>query len=71
MAGARMKSPVVFTGGVALIPGMKNALSKVLNHSICVAENPQMTGAFGAAIIAAEQGSIINRERSHCPMAVH
>ena len=70
MAGARMKSPIVFTGGVALIPGMKNALSKVLNHSIRVAENPQMTGAFGAAIIAAEQRSIINRERSHCMMAV-
>jgi predicted CoA-substrate-specific enzyme activase len=71
MAGARIKSPIVFTGGVALIPGMKNALSKALNHSIRVAENPQMTGAFGAAIIAAEQRSIINRERSHCRMAVH
>ena len=71
MAGPRMKNPIVFTGGVALIPGMKNALSKVLQHSIWVAANPQMTGAFGAAIIAAEQRSMINRERSHCMMAVH
>ena len=71
MAGARITGPIVFTGGVALIPGMKNALSKVLNHSIRVAENPQMTGAFGAAIIAAEQRSIINRERNHCMTAVH
>jgi (R)-2-hydroxyacyl-CoA dehydratese activating ATPase len=70
MAAARLKSPVVFTGGTALIPGMKNALSKVLNHSISVAENPQMTGAYGAALIAAEQKSRINRERSHCLMAV-
>jgi activator of 2-hydroxyglutaryl-CoA dehydratase len=50
---------------------MENALSKVLNHSIRVAENPQMTGALGAAIIAAEQRSTINTERSHCLMAVH
>jgi len=71
MAGARIQSPIVFTGGVALIPGMKNALSKALNHPIRVAENPQMTGAFGAAMIAAEQRSIISRERSHSRMAVH
>lgn len=55
MAAARVKSPIVFTGGVALVPGMGNALSKVLNHSIRVAENPQMTGVHGAAFIAAEQ----------------
>jgi predicted CoA-substrate-specific enzyme activase len=71
VAGAGIKSPIVFTGGVALIPGMKNALSKVLNHSIRVAGNPQMTGAFGAALIAAGRGSIINRERSHSMIAVH
>jgi len=71
MAAARMKSPLVFTGGVALIPGMKNALSRVLNHSIRVAENPQMTGAFGAAIIAAEQRSIINSGLCNCMVAVH
>lgn len=71
MAGARLQSPIVFTGGVALIPGMKNALSKILNHSISVAENPQMTGAFGAAIITAERGSTISRGRSHCMTAVH
>jgi len=71
MVGARITSPIVFTGGVALIPGMKATLSNVLNHSIRVAETPQMTGAFGAAIIAAEQRSIINKKRSHYMMAVH
>jgi predicted CoA-substrate-specific enzyme activase len=71
MAGARMKSPIVFTGGVALIPGMVKALSEALNHSIRVAENPQMTWAFGAAMLAAEQRSIIGGGRSCCRMAVH
>ena len=63
MAAARIKSPIVFTGGVALIPGMKNALSKVMNHSIGVVPNPQLTGAYGAALIAAEQRSRINRNK--------
>ena len=72
MAGARMKSPVVFTGGVALISGMKHALSKALDHSVLVAENPQMTGAFGAAIIAAKQSRVLdNRGRGHSMLAVH
>jgi predicted CoA-substrate-specific enzyme activase len=71
MAGARIKGPIVFTGGVALIPGMETALSKVLNHSIRVAENPQMTGALGAAIIAAGQRTILNGRRNHGLMAVH
>jgi len=55
MAGAKINGPVVFTGGVALIPGMRNTLSKVLECSVGIAEHPQMTGAFGAAIAAAGQ----------------
>ena len=57
MVAARMESPIVFTGGVALVPGMENALANVLNHSIRIAANPQMTGAHGAAFIAAEQSA--------------
>ncbi|MBI4763208.1 MAG: rod shape-determining protein [Deltaproteobacteria bacterium] len=71
MAAAKLKSPIVFTGGAALIPGMKNALSKVLNHSIEVAENPQLTGAYGAAVLAAEQRIRTGRERNPGLMAVH
>lgn len=71
MAAARLHSPVVFTGGAALIPGMKNALANVLKHTVVVAENPQMTGAYGAALIAAEQRSGINRGRSPGLTAVH
>ncbi|MFZ4440471.1 MAG: acyl-CoA dehydratase activase [Syntrophales bacterium] len=71
MAGARMRGPIVFTGGVALVPGMQTTLSKVLGHSVRIAENPQMTGAFGAAIIAAEQRSIMKKDRSYSMVAVH
>lgn len=57
MAKARLQGPVIFTGGVALIPGMKNALSRALGRAIEVAKIPQMTGALGAAILASETNS--------------
>lgn len=59
MAGMKVESPVVFTGGVALISGMRNTLSKALGRDIKAADDPQMTGAFGAALIAAGFGDKI------------
>jgi predicted CoA-substrate-specific enzyme activase len=53
MAGRRVTEPVVFTGGVALLPGMVGALEAVLNASIRVPPDPHMTGALGAALLAA------------------
>jgi len=53
MAGTRVTPPVVFTGGVALVSGMAGALQTALNSPITVAPDPQMTGALGAAILAA------------------
>ena len=53
MAGRKITPPVLFTGGVALIPGMADALSKVLGQPVAIAPDPQMTGALGAAILAA------------------
>lgn len=53
MAGRSITAPVVFTGGVAIVPGMDRALSEALNHPITIVSNPQYTGALGAAIIAA------------------
>jgi len=55
MAGRQVKDPVVFTGGVALIPGMVQMLEKSLGHAISVPANPQFTGALGAAILAGQQ----------------
>lgn len=54
MAGSELTAPVVFTGGVALIPGMKDAMAKALEHEVSVAPEPQMTGALGAALLAAK-----------------
>ncbi|MBF0203194.1 MAG: 3-hydroxyacyl-ACP dehydratase [Desulfamplus sp.] len=46
---------IVFTGGVAKNQCMVKLLSKKLGCDILVPDNPQMIGAFGAALIASEQ----------------
>jgi predicted CoA-substrate-specific enzyme activase len=53
MAGRDVAEPIVFTGGVAMVPGMAAALARVLRHPVRVAPDPQITGALGAAILAA------------------
>lgn len=53
MSGNRIEGPVIFTGGVALVPGMGNALSKALGCTVKIADDPQITAAFGAALISA------------------
>lgn len=52
MSAGQATEPILFTGGVALIPGMSGVLESFLKRTIRVAANPQMTGALGAAIIA-------------------
>lgn len=54
LAGRQTADPVYFTGGVALISGMAEALEKSLRHRVYPVENPQFTGALGAALIAAD-----------------
>ena len=55
LAGRVVASPVYFTGGVALQPGMARALAEVLGCPVCVVPQPQFTGALGAAVLAAER----------------
>jgi len=55
MAGRNVEPPVIFTGGVAMIPGMEAALQAALGQRVVTAPRPQMTGALGAAILASEQ----------------
>lgn len=55
MIGRNYKSPVYFTGGVAMVPGMRSALERVLEQEIGAVNNPQITGALGAALIAANR----------------
>jgi len=57
MAGRKVGSPVVFTGGVALVPGMDDALESALEEPVTIAPDPQITGALGAAILAARRAS--------------
>jgi (R)-2-hydroxyacyl-CoA dehydratese activating ATPase len=55
MVGRNVAPPVIFTGGVALIPGMAKALATALKTKVRVAPQPQLTGALGAAIVACRQ----------------
>ena len=52
MAGRDVQEPVLFTGGVALVPGMAEALRDALGHAVTVCPHPQFTGALGAALVA-------------------
>jgi (R)-2-hydroxyacyl-CoA dehydratese activating ATPase len=55
MIGRDVKPPVIFTGGVAMIPGMAEALAGALKTPVQVAPEPQLTGALGAALLACRQ----------------
>ena len=55
MAGPNIEPPVVFTGGVAMVAGMDRALADAIGHEVTVAPDPQLTGALGAALLAARQ----------------
>jgi len=52
MAGRNLAAPICFTGGVALVPGMAQALETALGHPVCLAPQPLLTGALGAALLA-------------------
>jgi (R)-2-hydroxyacyl-CoA dehydratese activating ATPase len=52
MAGRQLEGPVRFTGGVALVPGMSEALSQALRLPVTVLPMPLFTGALGAALLA-------------------
>jgi len=55
MAGRNVDLPVVFTGGVAMVPGMDAALQSAIGQQVTISADPQMTGAMGAAILASKQ----------------
>ena len=52
MAGGKLTGPVYFTGGVAMVPGMARALGTALGQEVAVCDQPQFTGALGAALLA-------------------
>ena len=53
-------SSLVFTGGVALNSGVRDALHLETNQTILTPQNPQYTGALGAALIAQKDGTKSN-----------
>jgi predicted CoA-substrate-specific enzyme activase len=53
-----IKEPIVFTGGVAKGWGMVKALSEALGTTLLVPEEPQITCALGAAILAQQASPI-------------
>jgi len=54
MGGCSVARPVVFTGGVALVPGMAAALESALGAPVSVVPESQTTAALGAALLAVE-----------------
>ena len=50
-----LKPPVMMTGGVAMNIGVVKALEEKLDSSLVISENAQVTGAIGAALIAADK----------------
>jgi len=56
MAGrSRFEPQVVFTGGVAKNSGMVRTLENEISYELSIPPEPQITGALGAALIAAER----------------
>ncbi len=55
MATGLKDARIVFTGGVAKNSGVKRALENELGHKIAIPEEPQLTGALGAAYIANQE----------------
>jgi predicted CoA-substrate-specific enzyme activase len=55
MTGRNLSEPILFTGGVALVPGMGDALQRVLGRPVLIAPQPQLTCALGAALLAVER----------------
>jgi len=51
----RVQAPAVFTGGVAKNPAMVRALARAVALDFTVPSEPQITGALGAALLAAER----------------
>ena len=50
-----LASPVCVTGGVALNPAFRHYLSKQLGVELWLPDNPQLTGALGAALLCLER----------------
>ncbi len=55
LASRHLAPPIIFTGGVALVPGMDAALATALGQPVVLPPQPQLTAALGAALLAARR----------------
>jgi predicted CoA-substrate-specific enzyme activase len=51
----KLRDVVVFTGGVAKNPAAKRSLEEELGKELIIPDEPQLTGALGAALLAEEE----------------
>jgi predicted CoA-substrate-specific enzyme activase len=51
-----VEEPILFAGGVARNACIRRLLGETLEKEITVPQDPQMVGAYGAALLAARQG---------------
>lgn len=58
--GKKIKSPIVFQGGVSKNIGVVKAFEKELNENIIVDEFGHLMGAYGVAIIAMKENKVSN-----------
>ena len=52
LCGHLICEPVVFTGGVAMISGMQQAIENAISQKIAICPRAQCSGALGAALLA-------------------
>jgi predicted CoA-substrate-specific enzyme activase len=57
MAGRRDWERAAFSGGVALVPGVRQALESKLKKEIALPRRPQLSCAVGAALLVLDGGS--------------
>ncbi len=60
--GKRIIAPVVFQGGVSKNEGVVHAFEEHLEQDVIVDEDGHLMGAFGAALLAADAGSVQAQE---------
>lgn len=46
--------PLILSGGVALNPGVQAMIAEATGEQVVLPPQPQLIGAYGAALIAAE-----------------
>jgi len=63
MTGDRkhLQGEIIFTGGVAQVSGMREALEHIFGRTLLVPALPQYTGALGAALIARDDARNVER----------